>query len=241
MTWSVLCYSLPSTHQLSFSLPPRPKASLPGPLGLDQTQAVLIDGELTFHLNELLPPVRLSVPDRSTQKSFQSSLVHRHSALTDHDRVGMCRFFTGRSLYIQSKNTTHDNCTQTSLVMLMLIHVTCVIHCDSQQTTVLTYANPRDMCHTMWQCQRTVVLTVLTAPGPGVGRSRGQSSSPSRCRSATASSVRAYKVLCHITCHTQGDDHTPTSHSQWRQLFVSCDTVFYIWIIHCENSVTSLE
>ena len=166
IVWSVLCYSLQSTHQLSSSVPPRPKVSLPGPLGLDQTQHVLYDGELTFHLNDLQPPVRLSVPDRSTQKSLQSSLVHRHSALTDHDPVGMCQFFTGRSLYIQSKNTTHDNCTQTSAFILMLIHVTCVIHCDSQLT---------------------VVLTLITAPGPGVGRSRGQSSSPSRCRSATAS------------------------------------------------------
>ena len=131
MLWSGLCYSLPSPQQLSSSVPPRPKVSLPGPLGLDQTQAVLIDGELTFHLNDLLPPVRLSVPDRSTQKSLQSSLVHRHSALIEHDPVGMCPFFTGRSLYIQAKNTTHDNCTQTSAFILMLIHVTCVIHCDN--------------------------------------------------------------------------------------------------------------
>ena len=167
MLWSVLCYSLPSTHQLSSSLLHRPKVSLPGPLGLVQTQVVLYDGEFTFHLNDLQPPVPLSVPDRSTPKSLQSSLEHRHLALPVHDRVGMCPFFTGRSLYIQAKNTTHDNCTQTSLFILMLIHVTCVIRCDN--------------------VKQTAVLTLTTAPGPGVGRSRGQSSSPSRCRTATAS------------------------------------------------------
>ena len=106
-------------------------------------------------------------------------------------------------------------------------------HDTSQLYTNLsihTYANPRDICHTLWQCQQTVVLTPLTAPGPGVCRSRGQSSSPSRCRTATASWIRAYKqVLCHITCHTQGDVHTPQQVTlTLRQLFVVTRFLLYL-------------
>ena len=113
-------------------------------------------------------------------------------------------------------------------------------HNTSQLYTNLsihTYANPRDICHTLWQCQQTVVLTLATAPGPGVGRSRGQCSSPSRCRTATASCVRAYKqVLCHITCHTQGDVHTP------QQVTLTLRQLFFVtrFLLYLESSLWKL-
>ena len=73
------------------------------------------------------------------------------------------------------------------------------------------------------------VLTLLTASGPWVGRLRGQSSSPSRCRTATDSCCQAYQqVLCHITCHIQGDVHTPQQVTLTVETDVGCDTVFVI-------------
>ena len=143
----------------------------------------------------------------------QLFLVTRYLLYLYSSLLKLCHI-TGRSLYIQAKNTTHDNCTQTSAFILMLIHVACVIRCDN--------------------VKQTVVLTLITAPGPGVGRSRGQSSSPSRCRSATASCVRAYKqVLCHITCHTQGDDQTPTSHTHRGDSCFLWHGICYTCIVHC--------